>query len=37
MPTSGTISKTELRGELDQTPGEALGAVEGSLEEGGAR
>ena len=31
------FQETELRGEPDQTPGEALGAAEGSLEEGGAR
>lgn len=31
------FQETELRGEPDQTPGEALGATEGSLEEGGAR
>lgn len=31
------FQETELRGEPDQTPGEVLGAAEGSLEEGGAR
>lgn len=31
------FQETELRGGPDQTPGEVLGAAEGSLEEGGAR
>ena len=31
------FQETELRGELDQTSDEVLGAAEGSLEEGGAR